>query len=204
MKFFTTPFLLLALTNLATCTLNAATIVAEIAPGSESCASDKPDCRTAAQAGPLIAQAMAKYKVYSVQQIAAVIALMAFESGDFAYKHNVSPGRPGQGTANMQMAEYNLMYAKSLDGVKDKVANIQSTDGMSDDELNDLLALVTPDDYNFGSGPWFLMTQCDDSVRDALTKDIDTGFEAYMECIGTSLTDERTAYLDRAKEAFGL
>ncbi|KPM41072.1 hypothetical protein AK830_g5482 [Neonectria ditissima] len=201
---FLTPLLLLASANLATCYLNATTIVADIAPGSDACAAANKDCRTAAQAAPFIAAAMAKYKVYSVQQMAAVIALMAFESGDFAYKHNVSPGRPGQGTANMQMAAYNLMYAKQLDGVKDAVVDIESTDGMSDDELNDLLALVTPDEYNFGSGPWFLMTQCDASVREALTKDIDTGFAAYMECIGTSLTDDRTAYLDRAKEAFGL
>ncbi|KAF7543932.1 hypothetical protein G7Z17_g10342 [Cylindrodendrum hubeiense] len=204
MKFTTLSPLFLAFANVALGNLNATTIIAEIAPGSESCASDNADCRTAAQAGPWIADAMCKYELYSVNVMAAVIALMAFESVDFAFKHNISPGRPGQGTANMQAATYNLMYAKSLDGVKDQVADVDSVDGLSDDKLNEILALVTPDKYNFGSGPWFLTTQCDASVVTALKADIDTGFQSYMECVGTTLTDERTAYLTRAKEAFGI
>ncbi|KAJ2962724.1 hypothetical protein NQ176_g10917 [Zarea fungicola] len=136
--------------------------------------------------------------------MAAVIALMAFESVDFRYKHNVFPGRPGQGTANMQMANFNLLYAKSIDGVKDKVADITSVNGLSNDRLNAILALVTPDETNFGSGPWFLTTQCGQDVRDALKANIDTGFTAYMSCVGVSVTDDRKAYLTRAKKAFGL
>ncbi|KAH7159576.1 hypothetical protein B0J13DRAFT_539185 [Dactylonectria estremocensis] len=201
---FTTILTPLVLANVALASLNATTIVAEIAPGSESCASDNADCRTASVAGPYLALAMQQYHIYSVNQMAAVISLMAFESVDFAYKHNISPGRPGQGTANMQTAGYNLLYAKSLDGVKDKVADIDSVDGLSDDKLNEILALVTPDKYNFGSGAWFLTTQCDASVRTQLDADIDAGFEAYMGCVGTALTDERTAFLTRAKEAFGI
>ncbi|KAH7143583.1 hypothetical protein EDB81DRAFT_500055 [Dactylonectria macrodidyma] len=201
---FTTILTPLILANAALANLNATTIVAEIAPGSESCASDNADCRTAPVVGTYLALAMRKYSIYSVNQMAAVISLMAFESVDFAYKHNISPGRPGQGTANMQTAGYNLLYAKSLDGVKDKVADIDSVDGLSDDKLNEILALVTPDEYNFGSGPWFLTTQCDASVRTQLDADIDAGFSAYMGCVGTTLTDERTAYLTRAKEAFGI
>ncbi|KAH6984516.1 hypothetical protein BKA56DRAFT_630929 [Ilyonectria sp. MPI-CAGE-AT-0026] len=204
MKFSAISPLLLAFAGVALGSLNATTIIAEIAPGSESCDAANTECRTAAQAGPLIANAMGKYGIYNVNQMAAIVALMAFESVDFAYKHNVSPGRPGQGTANMQMAAYNLLYAKSLDGVKDKVAGISSVDGLSDDKLNEILALVTPDEYNFGSGPWFITTQCEASVLTGLATDIDTGFQSYMDCVGTTLTDERTAYLTRAKEAFGI
>lgn len=183
----------------------AADIIKIIAPGSVSCPpSAAAECRTADQAADFIIASMAQYKLCTYNEIAAVIALMAFESVDFRYKHNVYPGRPGQGTANMQMANYNLLYAKSIDAVKDKVADINSVDGLAPEKLNEILALVTPDEYNFGSGPWFLTTQCDGAVREALKKNIDSGFEAYMGCVGVSVTDERRAYLTRAKQAFGL
>ena len=99
--------------------LEAAPIIQKIAPGSASCDATATECRTATQVAPFIVQSMAEYQMYSPNEIAAVLSLMAFESVDFKYKHNVYPGRPGQGTANMQMANYNLMYAKSLDGVKE-------------------------------------------------------------------------------------
>ncbi|OAQ97769.1 hypothetical protein LLEC1_00565 [Akanthomyces lecanii] len=129
---------------------------------------------------------------------------MAFESADFRYKHNVYPGRAGQGTANMQMARFNLLYAKSLAGVEEKVADISSVDGLPPDRLNYILSLVTPDEHNFGSGPWFLTTQCRGTVRDALQRNIDEGFAEYMACVGVSVTPERLAYLTRAKKAFGI
>lgn len=184
--------------------LSAVKIVQEIAPGATSCPSSNSDCRTAAQAAPWIASGMYQYGIFSVNQMAAVISLMAFESDDFKYKHNISPGRPGQGTANMQMAPYNLKYAQQIDALKTKVANYSSTDGLSDDQLNDILALVTPDQYNFASGAWFLKTQCSQDVRDQLDANVDSGFQAYMQCVGTSVTDDRMAYFTRAKQAFGL
>ena len=185
--------------------LDAVTIVQQIAPNANNCPSGNTDCRTAEQAAPFIAEAMVTHQIYSVNQMAAVIALMAYESDDFQYKHNVSPGRPGQGTANMQMAPYNLEYAKSLGGgIGSQVADVTSTDGLSNDRLNAILALVTPDEYNFGSGPWFLATQCPQSVRDELDENADSGFQAYMQCVGTAVTDDRLAYFARAKTAFGI
>lgn len=200
---FSQVALALGFATLAAAQLDAATIIEEIAPNAKSC-DNSADCRTAKQAAPWIAQSMYENKIFSINQMAAIISLMAFESSDFKYKHNISPGRPGQGTANMQMAEYNLKYAKQLDGVKDKVADISSVDGLSDDKLNEILALVTPDKYNFGSGPWFLKTQCPSDVQSKLDQDIDTGFQAYMECVGVTVDDSRQAYFDRAKSAFGL
>jgi hypothetical protein len=41
-------------------------------------------------------------------------------------------------------------------------------------------------------------------VRDSLKGDLDKGFEAYMGCVGVTVTEERKAYLTRAKDAFGL
>ena len=95
----------------------------------------------------------------------------------------------------MQMISYNQKYASSIPELAGKVA------GASDD---DVLALVTPDKYNFGSGPWFLTTQCTDDQRKQLQAGTDAGFSAYMSCIGVEATDERLAYWKRAKTAFGL
>lgn len=183
---------------------NAAAIVKQISPASASCAGATPDCRTADQVAPHAMSAMYHYGVSSNQEMAAVLALMAFESADFKYKHNVYPGRPGQGTANMQMPQFNLKYAQSIPAVKGRVANFPSVDGLPAEKLNEILGYVTPDEYNFGSGAWFLATQCPGSVRDALKANVDDGFKAYMGCVGVDATPERTAYLTRAKQAFGL
>ncbi|KAH8175123.1 hypothetical protein LIA77_06542 [Sarocladium implicatum] len=202
MKFFSSlSFIVLG--TVAAAELSAVPIVEEIAPGSKSCsdAANK-ECRTAEHAAPFIAKGMARYRLYSVNEMAAVISLMAFESVDFQYKTNQYPGRPGQGTANMQMAQYNLLYAKSIDEVKEKVSDVTSVDGLPDEELNRIRSLVTVDEYNFASGPWFLATQCDKSVREQLRANIDEGFATYMGCVGVEVTDERKAYLDRAKQAF--
>lgn len=203
MHFSAASSLVLGLATLVAAQLPAAAIVKQIAPGAENCA-DTTECRTAEQAAPFIAQSMYDYKVFTTPEMAAIISLMAFESVDFKYKHNVSPGRPGQGTANMQMANFNLMYAQSIDSIKDQVSQFTTTDGLSSDDLNHILSLVQPDEFNFASGVWFYTTQCDSSVKEALWANVDTGFEKYMECVGVSVTDDRLAYLTRAKAAFGL
>ncbi|XXG98618.1 hypothetical protein Hte_004943 [Hypoxylon texense] len=181
---------------------SAADLIAQISPASTSCA-DTTECRTAEQMGPLFADAMAKYELNQAGQIAAVLALTAFESVDYKYKHNVSPGRPGQGTSNMQMFEFNLEYANAIPELKDQVSGV--TADADDAKKNEVLALVTDDKYNFGSGPWFMTTKCADA-KDALSagKDMDAGFQAYMQCVGVTLTDDRQAYWTRAKQAFGL
>ncbi|KAI2472104.1 hypothetical protein F4781DRAFT_428636 [Annulohypoxylon bovei var. microspora] len=179
----------------------AAEIIGEISPNSKTC-DGSAECRTADQIGPLMADAMLKYGVYSPGQIAGIIALTAFETVDYKYKHNVSPGRAGQGTSNMQQFNYNLQYAQSIPALKSQVTGVDVN--AADDKRNEVLALVTPDEYNFGSGPWFLTTQCTSAVQEALKKGDDAGFEQYMGCVGVTLTQQRTDYWTRAKSAFGL
>ncbi|KAK5995412.1 hypothetical protein PT974_03816 [Cladobotryum mycophilum] len=203
MRFSTATSVILSLSGLAMAQLPAIDIIKQIAPGSASCA-DSTDCRTSQQAAPYIAGSMFEYGIFSVNEMAAVISLMAFESGDFKYKHNVYPGRPGQGTANMQMSNYNLLYAKSIPAISGKVAKYSTTSGLSDADLNSILALVTDDKYNFGSGAWFLTTQCPMSVRTSLQSNADSGFQAYMQCVGASVTPDRLEYFSRAKKAFGI
>ena len=85
--------------------VDAAAILA-IIPGSNSCAGAQfPDeCRTAEQAAPFISKACAEL---SKAECAATIALMGYESG-IKVKHNLTPGVPGQGTANMMSPAVSL------------------------------------------------------------------------------------------------
>ncbi|KAI0387419.1 hypothetical protein F5Y04DRAFT_4261 [Hypomontagnella monticulosa] len=180
---------------------SAAQIVGEIAPNSKTC-DGSAECRTADQAGPLLADAMVKYGIYSPGQIAAILALTAFESVEYRFKHNVSPGRPGQGTSNMQQFNFNLMYAQSIPELKSKVAGVDAN--APDAKKNEVLSLVNADQFNFGSGPWFFTTQCSKAVQDGMKAGTDAAFAQYMGCVGVSVDSDRKAYWDRAKKAFGI
>ncbi|KAI0965242.1 hypothetical protein F4678DRAFT_467791 [Xylaria arbuscula] len=182
---------------------SAADQIAEIAPLSVSCSDGVggADCRNNTAIAPLFIDALKQYKLEYPGQIAAVLALTAYETSQYKYKHNISPGRPGQGTSNMQMINFNIEYANSITALKDKVAALGTID--TDDKKNQLLALVNVDKYNFGSGPWFLTTQCPNVVKQ-LAAGTDAGFTAYMECVGVTAGDDRLAYWTRAKKAFSL
>lgn len=180
-----------------------------IAPRSASCegARANPECSTAQEAAPHLIQAMLDYEIYDVGEIGAVIALEAFESVEFQFRHNVEPGRPGQGTTAMLMPPFVVEFARSFPALRAKVDAISTADaaGMTDAQLNAILDLVKTDEYTFHSAAWFLVTKCDTSVRDALKRGTDEGWNAYMtKCVRTTNTPERIAYWTRAKAAFGI
>lgn len=105
----------------------------------------------------------------------------------------------------MQMASYNLMYARSipeLQGKLNAITTATTTTGLSDDQLNAVRALVLTDEYAWASGAWFLTSQCG-SVRSAIQAGGDAGFTAYMGCVGTPVTSDRLAYWTRASAALG-
>jgi hypothetical protein len=189
---------------------SAASQILQIAPSSSSCsgATYPDECATAEQAAPYLIQAMSIYNITSVPEIAAVLSLMAYETGEFKYNtnHFPAPGNPGQGTRNMQMASYNLLYAQSFPALQANLSAIttaDSTSGLSDDRLNEIRALVLGDEYAWGSAAWFLTTQCE-SARSALQSGGQAGYEAYLECVGTSSTSDRLAYWTAANTAFGI
>ena len=106
----------------------------------------------------------------------------------------------------MQMPNYNLLYAKSIPALATPLAVITtatSTDGLSDDQLNAIRALVLPDQYAWGSAAWFLTTQCA-SARPALQAGGQAGYEAYLSCVGTSTTSDRLAKWTLANNALGI
>ncbi|KAI9746079.1 MAG: hypothetical protein M1818_000760 [Claussenomyces sp. TS43310] len=179
-----------------------------IAPTSNTCggALFADECETAATAGPYLIDAMQKYKIYSPAEIVAILSLVAYETGDFKFSKNHYPGRPGQGTRNMQMANYNLEYAMSIPALKSAalaIAPQSTTTGLSDDQLNQIRALVLSDEYAWASAAWFLTTQCA-SIRTQLQTGGQSGWEAYLGCVGTTATSDRLAYWTRANTAFGI
>ncbi|KAM7190630.1 hypothetical protein V8F20_009647 [Naviculisporaceae sp. PSN 640] len=173
--------------------VTAQTAIEYIMPNSTSCEGATDECRTAAQAAPFLIEAM---DGFSLGQIGAMLALIAVESAEMKFKHNVFPGVPGQGTSNMMSPK---QFVKSY--AIDKLGQA-AVEGKSD---ADVLALVQPDEYNFGSAPWFLRTQCTKEVQDGLLGGTQAGWEAYMGCIGVPPTDDpRPKYWKAAQEIFNL
>ncbi|KAJ5669241.1 hypothetical protein N7462_010311, partial [Penicillium macrosclerotiorum] len=174
--------------------------IIDIAPTSKTC--DNPpaagECATAITAAKFTSQSFDTYKVTSKAEQAAIVALMAFESVDFKYNKNHFPGVAGQGTRNMQSPAYNKKYASSIPALADKLPAVA-------DSPVDLLDLLRDNEtYDFGSGAWFLTTQCSDDVRSALQSGSETGWEQYISgCVMTTVTDERKAYWQRATKALG-
>lgn len=90
-----------------------------IAPMSKSCSTaDRPDeCATSKVAAPAISKSFATYKVTSKAEQAAVIGLMAFESGQFRYSRNHHPGVPGQGSMSTSLSSSVLLCRVICDRV---------------------------------------------------------------------------------------
>ncbi|KKZ60617.1 hypothetical protein EMCG_04718 [[Emmonsia] crescens] len=153
------------------------------------------ECRSAAQAAEPILNSFKKYKIESPAEKAALLSLMAFETGDFAYRKNHYPGRPGQGTRNMQMPQSNGAYAESLDEIKNDLAKAKG------DVAAVLDLLLKSEDHDFGSAAWFLTTQCTPEVRKRLESGSQEGWEEYLTgCVHTTVTPQRKGYWERAKK----
>lgn len=97
----------------------------------------------------------------------------------------------------MQMPNYNALYVASLPSLA------SGGGGGSPDAV--LSLLLANDDVDFGSAVWFLTTQCGPSVRSALQNGGRQGWEGYLSgCVGTSATDARAQYWQRATSALGV
>jgi hypothetical protein len=189
----------------------AAQIVVEIAPKSADCSTPSevaPDeCSTAENAAPHLINAMFNNGIYEPAQIAAILALQALECGEYRFNRNhfPEPGRPGQGTRNMQMFDFNYEFAMSKPELASQVPTGDAS-AFTDEQKNQVLALVMPDEYSFESAAWFLKTKCEPAVLDQLASDPDAGFLTYMnDCVGVDgAHEERQAYWTAAKTAFGI
>lgn len=169
-------------------------------PGTGDFASE---CADASRAAPALTAAFSKYSIHDPATQAALIAIMLYESGSFKYNHNhfPAPGRPGQGTRNMQMAPFNEKYATELFGA-DAVANAKAT-GTEATPEDRVLALVQGDAESFGSAAW-LLSGCEQGVKDGLATGSMAGWDAYLTgCVGTTHTEDRDVAWAKAKEVLG-
>jgi hypothetical protein len=115
---------------------------------------------------------------------------MMFETESFKYSKNHFPGRPGQGTRNMQMANFNKLYAADLKGAA--AANVADAD---------VLGLLSDDNASFGSAAWYLTKQCDASIKKGLADGSMTGWDTYLtKCINTTHAPERDTAWTAAKK----
>ncbi len=99
----------------------------------------------------------------------------------------------------MQSPAYNLKYAQSIPALAPYLALIQTSNVTAVLDL-----LIKYKNYDFGSGAWFLASQCDASVSSGLQSGSAAGFSAYLACIGTTETSARDAYYQRAVAALGV
>lgn len=169
-----------------------------IVPKAASCAGAPiaSECRTAEQAAPHIIESFNKYAITHPEVQAALISLMAYETGDFKYgvNHYPAPGVPGQGTRNMQSPKFNFMYAKSLGLGAAVTASPQI-----------LMQSLTQDKYSWGSAAWFVTSQCPYKIRQDMWTGGQAAWEKYLkDCVGTTVNDQRKAYWQAAtKELTG-
>ena len=173
-----------------------------IVPKSASCPSTgqySDECVTATTAIGPINKSFSTYSISTPGEAAALIATMAYESGSFEYCIHHFPGPvPGQGTRNMQGYTFNLQYAQSLSALSGVLAGAEA---QGPDAV--LQLLIENADYDFGSAAWFYTSQCGASVKSGLQAGTQVGWEAYVECIGAGITDDRTALWTTAMQVLG-
>lgn len=176
--------------------------ITTIAPDTESCAGASfiSECANASHAAPFVSLSFANYGITSFGAQAGLLALMLYESGSFKYNKNHWPGVPGQGTRNMQSPSYNLKYATWLATYVSNSGITLDTVAVAEAEGPDaVLGLVECDAWSFASAAWFLKTQCDATIEQGLADQTDQGWEDYLTiCVGTTVTDERTAIWKKA------
>jgi len=176
-----------------------------VAPNAASCAGEA-SCRTADQAAPFINQSFAKFGIDSKGEKAALLSLMAFETGGFVFDVNKFPGRPGQGTRNLMLFPFILKYALETPEVAPKVAQVapgltanSDPNAVAPDTMNAVRALVLGDDLSFASAAWFLKTKCDGRFSSDLKSGTQASYESYLTgCVGTTVTPERVAGFQKA------
>lgn len=99
----------------------------------------------------------------------------------------------------MQSPAFSKKYAESIAELKSKVSFLESSPA-------DLVNLLRENDtYDFGSGAWFLATQCSKDVRSVLQDGSGSGWKKYInDCVEANITDERREYWQRAVTALGV
>jgi hypothetical protein len=187
--------------------ITAAQVLA-IAPQSASCdptAQFADECRTNVQAAPFINDAFNQFSLNTVGEQAAVLSLMAFETGQFEFDRNhfPAPGNPGQGTRNLMNFPFIYQYALNTTSTAAQAQQIVADPSTATpDQMNAVLALVLPDELSFASGAWFLKESgggCTDDIVQGLQAATLSGWQNYITtCVGTTVTSDRQSLYETA------
>lgn len=197
--------------------LITADVLKKIAPTSATCAGATfpEECSTADDAVSLLNAAFTQYEVTDPWEITAVLSLMIFETEGFKYAKNHFPGRPGQGTRNMQMWNFNWEYALSITasddvalstavGNQDKAAITADPNALADELKNNVLNLLLQEpEAAWGSGAWYLKTHCAEA-RPTIQKGGAAALTAYLACVNAPPAELRTKGFQDTAAALGL
>ncbi|KAI8940147.1 hypothetical protein NX059_003860 [Plenodomus lindquistii] len=180
----------------------SAAIIEAVAPATATCdaAPFPEECADSETAAAALNASFEKYNVTAIGEVAALVAYTIFESGDYKYKQNHFPGRPGQGTRTMAMPNFVKQYATLIAGA-DAVAQAEAVGG--DAGLVAVLALANADDEkSFGSAAWYLTTKCTPEVRAGLVAETVDGWHNFLtQCVETTAAPERDPAWAAAKSA---
>ncbi|KAJ7049927.1 hypothetical protein C8F01DRAFT_1001453 [Mycena amicta] len=155
------------------------------------------ECRNATQAAPFVNEGFWKYHISSIGEKAALLSLMIFESGGFAFDINQSYALDTPSVADM---------AKALAG-----ANITNPSAIPPDTENAIRVLVLADDLSFASAMWFYKRSGDSKTGcieipgmvEGLKNASLTGWQNYItQCVGTTVTDARQGLWQKALDVF--
>ncbi|KAF8467390.1 hypothetical protein BDZ91DRAFT_145362 [Kalaharituber pfeilii] len=155
-------------------------------------------------------EAFAKFGLTTLGQKAGLASYEAFESVGFSANINHSQNNPGQGTKSMFMFHVLYNFALSFPELHPQVVNLSGGTVkevqwdtyqklFSAEQMNQIRALVLPDQYTFQSAPWLYSTNCD---KNMLNKGFE-GFKNFMGsgCIYADINDVRKKKWCQAVEA---
>ncbi|MCJ1324529.1 hypothetical protein MMC10_001191 [Thelotrema lepadinum] len=182
--------------------VNFTSVLAQVAPKSNSCtralANETAECATASSASIPFLKSLLQYNLTTKNQVAAIVSLVAFETGEFLYDyHHFPASQPGWCTRAMMMPDNVVLYAKSLPNLPANLATLKTAtnaSSVSNSTLDDMCHYLTSDPVlDFGAPSWYLTSVCSPDIQSGLKTGGQTEWAAYMKlCVGvdTSLPDE--------------
>jgi hypothetical protein len=100
----------------------------------------------------------------------------------------------------MQSPAFNLKYAQWLAAnMTNSGISLQQVEKAESEGPVQVLALVNGERWSFASAAWFLATQCNGEISQGLAASTEEGWNTYLtDCVGTTVTDDRTAIWKKA------
>ena len=152
-----------------------AAVISKVAPNSTSCDGASPklksQCATADQAAQPFLDSFKTYNISSVNEVAAILSLVAYETGELRYDYHEFPApTPGACTRSIfGEVSYTAAYAASIPALAANATLIQGAKAGDNSSLDAVCAALTSNpDWDFGAPSWFLSNVCPAYIQAAL------------------------------------